>query len=622
MSGIRCAALGMLVATALTAPYSSAQCEDHEPARRAYFGDLHVHTRFSQDANWRMGNTQVGPQESHQFARGAPLLLPPYDAQGKSERRVQLARPLDFMAVTDHAEALGEVRLCADPAYDGPGAWLCGAGVWTRLLTGFAARALPISTLCPPGDAACDAAAGAVWRDTRAAAQTHNTPCEFSTFVGYEWSGMAGMANLHRNVIFRSNQVVSRPISAREARTPEALWDALDDSCRDAVANCEAVTIPHNPNLSEGLMFAPILSSGEAMTARVAQQRQRYERLVEIVQHKGASECFGGLGSEDELCAFEQLPYSNFLQKYLPLLGEPPADDSRYLREALREGLRQQARLDINPFMTGFIGGTDSHTGSGGAVDESGYTGNHGAQHVSVDRGAAQLPDRVEQNPGGLAVLYAEENTRDSLFQALQRREAYATSGTRIQLRFFGSWGYPADLCQQPDQLGQAYAGGVPMGGELHSADSKGRVPVFLLSTQADPGTAAAPGGLLQRIQVIKVWVDAQGNGREKVYDVAGSDGNDASVDLATCKPQGEGYQRLCTVWQDPDFNGSRDAVYYSRVLENPSCRWQQRICVANQVSCEAPDSLPEGLQACCDDSVPRTVQERAWSSPVWYSAG
>jgi hypothetical protein len=602
----------------ISATVTWADCADREAGRRAYFGDIHVHTRFSQDANWRMGNTEVGPNEAYQFARGARLSLPPYDTQGGSVRSLQLDRPLDFMAVTDHAEALGEVRLCEDPAYDGPGAWLCGAGVWKRLFAGFAAKALPVSTLCPPGNEACDAAARAAWRDTLTAAATHNSPCEFSTFVGYEWSGLAGMANLHRNVIFRSSNVVSSPISAREARTPEALWDALDAACRDGVAECEAITIPHNPNLSEGLMFAPTLTSGDAMTARVAQQRQRYERLVEIVQHKGASECFGGVGSEDELCAFERLPYSNFLQKYLPFMGEMPADDSRYIREALREGLRQQQRLDINPFMTGFTGGTDTHTGTGGAVDESGYTGNHGAQHVSAE---AQLPDRVEQNPGGLAVLYAEQNTRESLFKAMQRREAYATSGTRIQLRFFGGWHYSDDLCEQADQVGQAYAGGVPMGGELQSADGNGRAPAFMLSAQADPGTAASPGGLIQRMQVIKAWVDEQGNSRERVFDVAGSADNGAGVNLANCEAHGEGYQSLCTVWRDPEFNASRNAVYYSRVVENPSCRWQQRICVDNQVSCEAPDSLPEGLQGCCDDSVPRTVQERAWSSPIWYSA-
>ena len=621
MKRVQLAAIAVVAIAAISPGELAAKCADYAPERRAYFGDLHVHTRFSQDANWRMGNTQIGPDEAYQFARGAQIALPPYDARGQSDRHAQLDRPLDFMAVTDHAENYADVRICEDPDYDGPGAWLCGAGVFTRLLAGFAAKALPVPMLCPADDAACAEAAGAVWQDTQAAAARHDAPCDFSTFVGYEWSGMAGMANLHRNVLFRSDAVMAHPVSARDARTPEALWDALDVQCRGGVAGCEAITIPHNSNLSEGQMFSATLATGELMTREVARQRQRYERLVELVQHKGSSECYGGVGSQDELCVFERLPYSSFLQKYLPFFGEAPADDSRYVREALREGLRQQERLGINPFMTGFVGGTDTHTGTAGAVDEQSYSGNHGAQHISADEVGAQLPDRVEQNPGGLAVIYAEHNTREALFEALQRREAYATSGPRIQLRFFGAWALPEDLCEQPGLVPKAYSSGVPMGGELAAADNNGSAPAFVLSAQADPGTTAAPGGLIQKIQIVKAWVDPQGNSRERVYDVAGSAGNNAQVDLNTCEPRGDGFKQLCKVWRDPDFAADHDAVYYSRVIENPSCRWQQRICADNKVSCENPDALPKGLQGCCDESVPRTVQERAWSSPIWYRA-
>ncbi|WP_116367698.1 DUF3604 domain-containing protein [Parahaliea mediterranea] len=605
-------------ATAAAAP--EAGCDGARAERRAFFGDVHVHTRYSQDANWRMGNTGIGPEEAYRFARGARIALPPYNAQGHSERSLQLARPLDFAAVTDHAEGLGEVRLCSDPNYSGPGASQCGAGVVTRLVRSLLARVLPIERLCAPGDGACQAATADAWQDTLAAAQRHNAPCEFTTFAGYEWSGMEGTANLHRNVLFRGAAVPAAPISAREAARPEQLWQALDEQCRDGLDDCQALTIPHNANLSAGRMFSPVDADGEAMPLAVARQRARYERLAEIVQHKGDSECYGGPGASDELCAFEKLPYGSFAQKYLPLLGEPPADDARYLREALREGLRLQREHGVNPFTPGFIGGTDTHIGAPGAVEEGQYGGHHGAQHIAGDGAAPQLPDRVEQNPGGLAVLYAEENTRAALFRAMQRREAYATSGPRIQLRFFAGADFADDLCEQPDLLQQAYAQGVPMGGELDA--TVGAQPAFLLSAASDPGTAQAPGGLLQRLQVIKVWVDADGQSREAVFDVAGSPDNGATVDLHSCAPSGPGHRRLCSVWRDPDFDPGMSAAYYSRVVENPSCRWQQRICAANRVDCASPDAVPEGLEGCCDDSVPRTLQERAWSSPIWYRPG
>lgn len=611
--------LGFLAALLAHSMHSGAQCPDFVPERRAYFGDIHVHTSYSQDANWRMGTSRTTPDDAYRFARGARISLPPYDSEGHSVRSAQLERPLDFLAVTDHAESLGEVRVCELPGYDGPGADMCGAGPWKRMAVGLASRILPLETLCPPGDISCAAAEQEVWSDTIQAAQDHNNACEFTTFIGYEWSGLADGSNLHRNVIFRNDAVVQQPISARNARTPEALWDALDSQCRDAIAGCEALTIPHNPNLSDGKMFSPTTVSGEAMSTHVAEQRRRYERLVEIVQHKGESECYGGVGAEDELCGFEKLPYSNFFQKYLPFLGEPPADDSRYVREALREGLRLERELGINPFVPGFIGGTDTHLGAGGDVEEGSYKGNHGAQHIKGDGSAPQLPDRVEQNPGGLAVLYAEENSRESLFAAMRRREAFATSGPRIQLRFFGGWEYADTLCEAPDLVTRGYAGGVPMGGVLEAGSGAVSPPGFVVSATSDPGFDRVPGGLLQRLQIVKGWVDETGVSREQVFDIAGDPANGASVDLETCQVSGDGYQRLCQVWRDPAFEPAQNAFYYARAVENPSCRWQQRICAANRVSCDGSDSVPEGLEGCCDDSVPGTVQERAWSSPIWY---
>ena len=227
------------------------------------------------------------------------------------------------------------------------------------------------------------------------------------------------------------------------------------------------------------------------------------------------------------------------------------------------------------------------------------------------------LPDELEYNPGGLAVLYAEENSRDALFAAMQRREAYATSGTRPELRFFGGWDYPENLCEASDMVAQGYAGGVPMGGDL-GPGTNGRAPRFLVSASMDSGTPEYPGSPLQRIQVIKGWYE-DGDLHEQILDVAGGD-NDASVDINTCEPSGRGHRQLCSVWQDKQFNPNTQAFYYTRVLENPSCRWSQRICANAGVRCDDPQSIPDGLENCCAPEHQKVIQERAWSSPIWYT--
>jgi hypothetical protein len=610
--------IALLITAVGTQAHAEVPCPDFTAERRAYFGDTHVHTRYSQDANWRMGSTQTTPDDAYRFARGERISLPPYDAAGNSLRSLQIQRPLDFAVVTDHAEDMGIVRICEDPDYPGFDAWVCRKNQIVAALSQKAAQYLPgVDVPCSGPSAECDAATTAVWQDTISAAQTHNSHCEFSTLIGYEWSGTLQGSNMHRNVLFRSEDVITRPISAREAPHVEALWEGLDRKCRDAVPGCEAITIPHNMNLSEGKMFSARMGNGEAITSAVALQRARYERLAEILQHKGSSECYYGADfAADELCNFEMLPFSSFLGKYFPLLREPPVNDSRFMREALREGFRLEQELGSNPFAPGFIGSTDNHTSTPGAVEENNYGGNHGAQ-VIIGRGEKpQLPDRVEQNAGGLAVVYAEQNSRDALFDAMQRREAYGTSGTRIQLRFFGAADFPEDLCSRPDLVAQGYRHGVPMGSELTTTEE---APVFVVSAAQDPGTPQFPGTALQRIQIIKGWVDADGSSREKVYEIAGQPDNGASVNLDTCEPQGEGFQSLCQVWQDPDFDSTSNAFYYTRVLENPSCRWQQHICAANQVDCSRPEAVSEGLRGCCDTSVPKTIQERAWSSPIWW---
>lgn len=599
-------------------------CADFSELRQPFFGDTHIHTSYSQDANWRMGSSQTTPDDAYRFAQGERISLPPYDGAGESLRSLQIQRPLDFAVVTDHAEGLDVVRICDDPKYPNNDAWICRKNQLLVAAAQAASRYVPgMDVLCAEDTPECMAATLAAWGDTIAAAQQHNDDCAFSAFIGYEWSGTQGGSNMHRNVVFRTDEVIEKPISALDEQHVEGLWQGLDRQCRDADIDCEAITIPHNSNLSEGKMFSVLMGNGAPMTREVAQQRSRYERLAEILQHKGDSECYYGPDfTADELCNFEKLPYSNFLGKYFEFLREAPANDRRYLREALREGLRLEDQLGHNPFVPGFIGSTDTHISAAGAVEENNYAGNHGAQKIIGRGDKPQLPDRVEQNAGGLAVLYAQENTRNSLFAAMQRREAYGTSGPRIHLRFFGGWAYPQELCGQPDLVQQGYAGGVPMGGVLPAPKISTAAPTFLISAAQDPGTEQLDGTALQRLQVIKGWVGSDGKSHERVYDVAGSLENGASVDLTTCAATGDGFQNLCRVWRDPDFDSKINAFYYTRAIENPSCRWQQHICAANNVDCANPDTVPEGLAGCCDSGASRTIQERAWSSPIWYRQG
>ncbi len=611
--------LAFLVVNVSAGEAAKEPCADYASQRRAYFGDLHVHTSYSQDAAWRMG-ARATPDDAYRFAKGGQISLPPYDASGNSARKLQLARTLDFAMVTDHAEGLAAVRMCSTlPEDQRP--YLCGKSAFLILAARAVNKLLPVFEVpCAEPSEACTAAYSAAWQDTIHAAQEHQDDCSFTAFVGYEWSGNLLMANMHRNVVFRSASVPDLPINSITEPHVEGLWRRLDEQCRDADNDCAAITIPHNSNLSKGEMFSPVHSDGSPLTPETAARRARYERLAEIVQHKGASECFWGSGmGADELCSFEQLSFASFAEKYTPIPREEPKNDGRYLREALKLGLRERADNGINPFEIGFIGSTDSHIAASGGVEENNYGGHHGAQTIVGDGSQPLLPDDVEQNPGGLAVLYAEQNTRDALFAAMERREAYATSGPRIQLRTFAGWTLPEDMCQRADAIEQAYAHGVPMGGTLTPSELS-NTPRLYVSAVRDPGSPGLPSTPLKHMQIVKGWVGADGSTHEEVYEVAGQAHSDAAVDLSTCAQTGAGHDSLCTVWEDPGFDPEQEAFYYTRVLENPSCRWHQKICVANQVDCSNLDGVPESLLGCCDNSVPRTINERAWSSPIWFT--
>lgn len=581
------------------------RCAVHTPLRRPFYGDLHVHTALSLDAS--LQGTQTTPVDAYRFARGAPLGLQPF-VDGRPTRSIRLARPLDFAAVTDHAEFLGPVHICTDPTATGYDSRACRQfrDEPDRAFIGMNAQlaAEPDDVrppvICEAGD--CDSAERSAWEELRLAAEAaydRSEACSFTSFVGYEWSSNPGTFNLHRNVVFADSVVPAQPTGYFDAPTPELLWDALERDCTQAETGCQALTVPHNSNLSGGLMFDP----GSAFDADSAARRAAFEPLVEIFQHKGDSECLvdGPLG--DEACGFEKLPYNNLAGANLDIAGQ--AEPLDHVRDALAEGLAVWERTGFNPYSFGIVASTDTHTGTPGAVAEDGFRGGGGAGQSNREP-TPGLPDVVAFNPGGLAVLWAEENSRPALFAAMQRREAYGTSGPRLGLRVFAG-DVDTALCESEDFAAQGYRDGVPMGGVLPAG---GPVRLAVHAWQ-DPSSAP-----LQRVQVVKLWLE-DGAPRSEVVDIAGDEVG--AVDEATCALDGAGVGDLCTVWEDPSPPVG-PAAYYVRVLEVPSCRWSQRQCVDAAIDCA--EDVPEGFEGCCDADVPRVIQERAWSSPVWVEPG
>ena len=606
-------------------------CVAYQPLRQPFFGDTHVHTSFSMDAN--VQDTRNTPRDAYRFAKGERVGLQPYDREGRAGRGVQLSRPLDWTALSDHAEMFGEVRICSDERLDGYGSDIC----WNkrflgpRSLAGFLMRTMVMHErfeFCGEEGAHCREVARNVWQEIQDAAEEaydRSAACTFTSFIGYEWTAAVGGAlNLHRNVIFRNQRVPDYALSSVEALSAFDLFQGLERDCREGKPGCEAIVIPHNSNISgPGLMFetARLVDAEDASRAvdlEEARLRARYESLVEVMQHKGDSECLLGGDTTDEACGFEKVPYDNMSgASRVGLIEDQAPKRSAFVREALKKGLLLEQQLGINPLKYGIIASTDTHLGTPGLVAESDAMG-HGGAGPNMALGIPPgLPDHIEFNPGGLAVVWAEENTRDSIFSGLARRETYGTSGTRPVLRFFGGWEYEESLCASEDFVARGYAGGTAMGGDLPERPAGGGAPRFAIQASRDPGTPDKPGTPLQRIQVVKGWAK-DGASHERVYDVAGGD-NGASVDTASCEPRGPGESRLCAVWEDPGFDPEDSAFYYVRVLENPTCRWHQFLCNRAEVKCEALESVPTGFEACCDPAFPKSVQERAWSSPIWY---
>ncbi len=617
-------------------------CRDYRPLRQVFYGDTHVHTGFSLDA--ALQGTINTPDDAYRFARGARLGLQPYDSEGTPQRHAQLLRPLDFSAVTDHAEMFGTVAVCTNPESAGYSNFMCKIyRRWPHLLyrvmiplslgtrqlavkdPRFAflrkytdAKLAPPPPQCGEDNSACIAGTQRLWQEEQRAAERaydRSSDCGFTSFVAYEYTANAEV-NLHRNIIFRNEHVLEEPIGLQQAVTTQLLLQALEQKCLDAGTGCDLLAIPHNPNLSSGAMF-PL---DESLSRDEARRWSRIERLIEVMQHKGDSECWFGPGVEDELCNFEKLPYNNFAGRFFKRFNYAPTPDDGFVRATLSEGLRRAERSGVNPWQFGLLAATDTHLGTPGAVAEARHRG-HGGAGKTVRRGEApSLPDDIEYNPGGLAGVWAEENTRDALFAAMRRREVFGTSGPRMSLRFFGGWGYAPTLCSSPDFVAQGYAGGVPMGSELLRPSRVGATPRFAVMAQRDPGAKELPSTPLQRLQIIKGWIDDKGERRQRVYDVAGNPDNGASVNVATCTRSGTGHDRLCTVWRDPDHDPSMRAWYYARAVENPSCRWSAYVCNARGVDCSRPETVGEGYAACCKSDFSPSQQERAWSSPIWYT--
>ncbi|WP_353476791.1 DUF3604 domain-containing protein (plasmid) [Salipiger sp. H15] len=581
---------------------SSAQDVPTNPLREAYFGNLHVHTAWSFDAN--INGAVSGPDEAYRWARGEAI------PGGGGGPDLKILRPLDWYSVGDHAEYLGALPLMGDPdspvskhplaaAISGDDATASFAA-YTEILDGISNRRNdPIL-----GDPALLAS---VWQKIVAIADQHYKPGEFTTFAGFEWTSNPGWRNLHRVVIFRDTENVSdHAFSAIESDREEDLWAWMD---LQRESGAELLAVPHNGNASDGLMF-PIGTSygGSDIDSAYAETRMRNEPLYEITQIKGTSEVYPAISPNDEFANFELWDYT------LASTATPPEHKvGGYMREALIRGMALEAEGKGNPFKYGFIGDSDTHNAAS-TIEENNYTGKFGFENnpehrlegpPGVSEAAAQ---QVRQfSSGGLAGVWAESNTREAIFDAMVRKETFATSGVRMRVRMFGGYDYAEGMMESADWLQAAYDGGVPMGGNLPAAP-EGVAPTFLLAAIKE-----ANGANLDRIQVIKGWVE-NGEQKEQIYDVAlsggrtdGSEPVGNTVDVAEASYTNDiGAADLMAAWTDPDFDPAVPAVYYARVLQIPTPRWSTYD--AKTLGVEVPEGLPT------------SIQERAWTSPIWYT--
>ena len=580
-----------------------------------FFGDTHVHTSFSEDA-YALGRNQASdPGTAYRWARGLPVVHPYTGA------KIQSARPLDFLVVADHAYYLGIYKYVMDGR---PGFADTESGKWIReqFLSMDGDRnalwnALNRAFYLEQTDRELNTPAirETVWKDYAAYAESYNDPGEFTAFIGWEWTGSARGNNLHRVVLTDANADAAsgfRPMSVLESENPEDLWDWLESTSRDI--GLRFVAIPHNSNISNGTMFPETTASGAPISAVYARKRQKWEPLVEITQIKGDSETHPQLSPDDPFASYEK--YEHLLTvnpDSAEAVGVSAAD---YVRPAMLSGLRIGGRMNINPYDFGVIGSSDSHA-SVSSVDEDNFWGKFPTD-ANPGRGLEPIGGPLSSVVGwsvsaaGLAAVWAEENTRESLLSAFQRKEVYATTGPRIRVRLFGGWNFSEEDAQSADMADIGYRSGVPMGGRLARGPAEG-FPRFLIQVAKDP-----LGANLERVQMIKGWLDASGKTHEKVMDVALSDGRSPdpdhnaqpvadSVDIKTATYSNEsGATGFNLLWEDSDFNPDTPAFYYVRVLQIPTPRHSLYDAVALNID------PPEGF--------PTSIQERAYTSSIFYS--
>jgi hypothetical protein len=582
---------------------------------RVLWGDTHLHTANSLDAAV-FGNT-LGPEEAYRFARGEEVV-------SSTGQRVKLSRPLDFLVVADHAEGLGstiELRkgnpvLMSDPTLKRWHDMMAsdkGGEAAIELIRSVGAGTTPKKLFDPR-------LTRSVWQTYTATAERYNEPGRFTALIGYEWTSNNSGNNLHRVVIFRdgkdkTDQIV--PFSATDSEDPAMLWKFLD-TYQDKVGG-SVLAIPHNGNLSNGRMFSLVDFEGRGLTRAYAETRARLEPVYEVTQIKGDGEAHPFLSPNDEFAGYEIWDKGNL---DLTELKRPEMLQYEYARSGLKLGLKLEQELGVNPYKFGMIGSTDSHTSLATAEEEN-FFGKHSGAEPSATRamhsflrsadGKAEIMG-WEMTASGYAAVWSSENTREAIFDALMRKEVYATTGPRMIVRFFGGWDFaPADArARNPAEVG--YVKGVPMGGDLTDAPS-GKAPTFLVAALKDP-----IGGNLDRIQIVKGWQAANGELKETVYDVVWSDaaqrkrgpdgklpavGNTVDIPKATWTNT-IGDPELITEWTDPDFDARLRAFYYARVIEIPTPRWT------------AYDAKRFGIQL--PKEVPMTTQERAYTSPIWYT--
>ena len=567
------------------------------PLRNAYFGELHLHTAMSFDA-FLIG-TRVFPEQGYQYARGAEV-----EVSGKKFKR---AVPLDFCAVTDHSEYLGQMALAADPksplANTVWGQTIAREGTGQRLLRIFGLSETFGSGGPEPAELLDPKLLKGNWQRQIDAADKAYQPGKFTTFVAYEWSSLPNGANLHRNVIFKGPKYPQLPFSSVDSAVPEQLWRYIRHQRELGI---DVLAIPHNSNVSDGLMFSYADSQRDPIDNEYAATRQSIERLVEIAQTKGTSETRPELSPNDEFAGFENV-------ESLLTVPRESSIHGGYVREALGRGLELESRVGVNPFEFGLTGSSDLHTGLVSSDEKlaPGYLDNPPDVQRLLEVNKQYSYTGVKGSTAGVTGVWAESNTRESIYDALYRREVFATSGTRLSVRLFADFEYPQGLTKQRGWVKRAYESGVAMGGDLSGAKADGKPLKLIVQAVKDPDA-----GNLDRIQIVKVSL-VDGKAQERIFDVAWAGdrkadeqgrvpaiGSSVNVEKATYTND-IGATELIAEWQDPTFKAGEHAVYYARVLEIPTPRWSTYLAVQNH--------LP------VPTSVPASIQERAWTSPVYY---